>query len=162
VLIDELGRSSSPLDGVSLGFSVCEQLQLQVQCKVIFATHAIQMLEFSNVYPMLTRVMCARKSEDHDGHSITYEIQKLESSTEFDVPYGIDVAEAAGLPRSLIRDARMFVNELQPLCQMSSSLDVIRSDILRRLTAIKSSTLDRDELTRFDHSVSRSIASLIS
>ena len=39
VLMDELGRSTSTIDGIAIAWSVCERLAYEVTCSTIMATH---------------------------------------------------------------------------------------------------------------------------
>jgi DNA mismatch repair ATPase MutS len=49
VIVDELGRGTSPEEGVGFCFAVCEKL-LEINCFTLFATHFLE-LEALEVYP---------------------------------------------------------------------------------------------------------------
>lgn len=55
VLIDELGRGTCIVDGISLAFAIAEKL-LALQPFVLFVTHFPQLTELANMYPFVRNV----------------------------------------------------------------------------------------------------------
>lgn len=152
MLIDELGRASSTLDGASLGVAACEHLLLHAQCKTVFSTHAQHLLQVQSMYPLLTRVLVARKhnADDTNGGAAQFEIQCLESQAVLDFTYGIDVAAAAGFPDALVHEARELAHALRASAGPAASVhSALRSDILRRLCALSATTLDAQAIRAF-------------
>lgn len=95
VLIDELGRGTSAIDGISLCIAIKEHLQ-KVKCSTIFATHFNdEPLFFENVKEFIC-------SESVDGF-ITYKI--IEGVAE---SHGIEVAKKLGFPQEIIDVAENY------------------------------------------------------
>ena len=154
VLFDELGRSTSSSDGASIGIAVCEDLLLRPACKVMFVTHDPTLLDLQTLYPMSTKALIAHKSDDaeaDDNDRAKFRVQALESRAALDHSYGISVAEAAGFPLSLTQRARALAGHLRFVYSQRAppAEEMLRADVLRRLSALKSSSLEPAALKQY-------------
>jgi DNA mismatch repair protein MutS len=108
VILDEIGRGTSTLDGLSIAWAVGEYLHDEVKAKTLFATHYHELAELA-----LTRrgVMNFRVDvrEEKDRVVFLHRIVKGEASRS----YGIQVARLAGLPPAVLRRAGEILRGLE-------------------------------------------------
>ncbi|MDD9863206.1 MAG: DNA mismatch repair protein MutS [Gammaproteobacteria bacterium] len=107
VLMDEIGRGTSTLDGVSLAWACADYLATQIGARVLFATH----------YFELTRLADQRKNVGNvhldaieHGDRIVF-LHRVQEGPA-DRSYGLQVARLAGIPEAAIGSAQ---DELQRL-----------------------------------------------
>ncbi|MFW5720730.1 MAG: MutS-related protein, partial [Candidatus Dojkabacteria bacterium] len=118
VLFDEVGRGTSTFDGMSIAWAICEFLT-EKKVTTFFATHYHELTELARKFPHVKnwRVDVV----EYNGEVIfTHKIH----SGKADKSYGIHVAKLAGLPASVLTNARRVLrllekekNALQPRSQ---------------------------------------------
>lgn len=96
VLIDELGRGTSAVDGLGIILATKEHL-LEVGCKAVMSTHFSQVGDDST----LNKKMSVSKNV------LTYKIEDGKCDTSF----GIKVAEMASFPGEVLSEAKRYLNE---------------------------------------------------
>jgi DNA mismatch repair protein MutS len=108
VLMDEIGRGTSTFDGVALAFSIARHLLERNRCYTLFSTHYFELTRLAQDYPE-----CANVHLDaiEHGHAIVF-LHALEDGPASQ-SYGIEVAALAGIPGSVIRDARRRLHALE-------------------------------------------------
>ncbi|MCB0271917.1 MAG: DNA mismatch repair protein MutS [Bdellovibrionales bacterium] len=108
VLLDEIGRGTSTYDGVSIAWAVASYLHDRICAKTIFATHYHELLELTkNHKRMKSFKMNVRKWKDEIIFLRTMEEGSVERS------YGIEVAQLAGLPSTVIQQAKSILSTLE-------------------------------------------------
>ncbi len=110
VILDEIGRGTSTLDGLSLAWAVSEFL-LEGEGpkpKTLFATHYHELTSLAGRFPH-ARAMRVEIKEWGDRIVFLYKIREGAS----DRSYGIQVARLAGLPESVIRRAAEILAGLE-------------------------------------------------
>lgn len=118
VLIDEIGRGTSTYDGLALAYAIARHLAETTRCYTLFATHYFELTQLNAELPNLANVhLDAVEMKD----KIVF-LHKLESGPA-DKSYGLQVAQLAGVPRAIVRQAR---KHLEQLTQTSSSTDAQR------------------------------------
>ncbi|MFQ5706267.1 MAG: DNA mismatch repair protein MutS [bacterium] len=110
ILLDEIGRGTSTFDGLSIAWAVAEHLHnaQQVAAKCIFATHYHELTELALVLPRVKNYNVAVKEW---GDQVVFLRKILEGGC--DHSYGIQVAQLAGLPKSVIRRAKEILSNLE-------------------------------------------------
>lgn len=110
VILDEIGRGTSTLDGLSLARAVSEFLLENParRPKTLFATHYHELTELSDRYAA-ARNLRVEVREWGDEIMFLYSIREGAS----DKSYGIHVARLAGLPESVIRRAGEILRSLE-------------------------------------------------
>ena len=106
ILLDEIGRGTSTYDGVSIAWALVEHLHETPACraKTLFATHYHELNELEN---RLTRVRNYNVSvRDIDGKVLFLRTLKPGGSEH---SFGINVAEMAGMPPSLVERAKQLL-----------------------------------------------------
>ena len=116
ILLDEVGRGTSTFDGLSIAWSLSEYLhnKPEVAAKTLFATHYHELNELESRYERIKNFNVQVK--EHDGKVIF--LRKMVRGGA-DHSYGIQVANMAGLPQTVIERAKEILSNLE-----SHSLDV--------------------------------------
>ena len=108
VLMDEIGRGTSTYDGVSIAWSVAEDLHDRVGCRCLFATHYHELVELAGSRRRVRNLTIAAREW---GERIVF-LRKLQEGGA-SRSYGIQVARLAGLPRHVIDRAGEVLQNLE-------------------------------------------------
>ena len=110
VLLDEIGRGTSTLDGLSIAWAVTEYLveDKDRRPKTLFATHYHELTDLAARFGRIHNVRIAVK-EWGDSIVFLYHIEDGKS----DRSYGIHVAQLAGLPSSVVARAGQILEMLE-------------------------------------------------
>ena len=100
ILIDELGRGTSNVDGFGIMFSFCEQL-IKEHSFVFLATHFSNLPEFLTTYPNVIEITFGVLNEDTK-LKFSYSLQKGACKIS---NYGIKLAEELGFESNIIKNA---------------------------------------------------------
>lgn len=108
VVVDEIGRGTSMLDGLSIAWSVIEHIHSAINCRTLASTHYYQLAKLADILP---RVDCyhVTAKKDRDGISFTFKVIHGCDHKSF----GIDVAKLAGVPALVETRAREILNNLE-------------------------------------------------
>ncbi len=108
VLVDEIGRGTSTFDGLSLAYAIAKHLAETSRAYTLFATHYFELTRLNAELPNLANVhLDAVESKD----KIVF-LHKLESGPA-NQSYGLQVAQLAGVPRSVVKAAKRQLSELE-------------------------------------------------
>ncbi|NCC81383.1 MAG: DNA mismatch repair protein MutS [Clostridia bacterium] len=108
IILDEVGRGTSTYDGLSLAWALTEYLSQKVKGKSLFATHYHELTELENKYENIKNL---NVKVEEEGTKIVF-LHEI-SPGKADRSYGIQVAELAGLPKGIIKQAKKILNELE-------------------------------------------------
>ncbi|MBQ7508056.1 MAG: DNA mismatch repair protein MutS, partial [Spirochaetales bacterium] len=102
VIVDEIGRGTSTQDGMSIAYAVMKNL-IAKGAKTLFATHyhELTMLDTSGIRLLTLDVL-------EENGSVTF-LRRIKEGVA-NSSYGIHVARMAGVPASVVRDAKTFQN----------------------------------------------------
>jgi DNA mismatch repair protein MutS len=108
VLMDEVGRGTSTFDGMALAFAIARHLLEKNRGYVLFSTHYFELTRLAEDY-----AECANVHLDavEHGHAIVF-LHAVEEGPASQ-SYGIQVAALAGIPGSVIRDAKRRLRQLE-------------------------------------------------
>ncbi len=108
VLLDEIGRGTSTFDGLSIAWSVTEDICRRIGCNTLFATHYHQLVGLENEIKILKNIHVQVSQESG-------KLKFLHTIAEgpCDESYGIQVAALAGLPRSVVERATDLLQFLE-------------------------------------------------
>jgi DNA mismatch repair protein MutS len=106
VILDEIGRGTSTLDGLSLAWAIAETLAAR-GCRTLFATHYHELTSLAQRLQGVTNLHVAVREWD-DQIIFLYRILPGQS----DRSYGIHVAQLAGVPGETIDRARELLQTL--------------------------------------------------
>ncbi|WP_278965783.1 DNA mismatch repair protein MutS [Lactobacillus apis] len=126
VLFDEIGRGTATYDGMALAGAIVQYLHDEVGAKVLFATHFHELTALEQTLPRLKNIHVGATEEN--GKLIFLHKILLGPA---DQSYGIHVAQLAGLPRKVLRQATKLLNRLEAqgndLGPSSAQLDLFSS-----------------------------------
>ena len=109
ILLDEIGRGTSTIDGLSIAWAVIEYLHsLDEKPKTLFATHYHELTELSEV---LERVRNYHISVREWQDNVVFLHKIVPGAT--DQSFGIHVAKIAGVPMSVIERAKEVLLNLE-------------------------------------------------
>ncbi len=108
LILDEIGRGTGTLDGLSIARAVVEYIADEKRCgaKTLFATHYHELVELEDDIPCLKNLSIAVKE---NGEDIVF-LRKIVSGGA-DKSYGIHVAKLAGVPKLVIERAKILLAE---------------------------------------------------
>ncbi len=109
LILDEIGRGTSTLDGLSIAWAVIEHIANQklLGAKTLFATHYHELTELEGKIPNVNNYCIAVKEE---GDDIIFLRKIIKGGT--DRSYGIQVAKLAGVPDMVIERAKDILSKL--------------------------------------------------
>ncbi|MCI1943200.1 MAG: DNA mismatch repair protein MutS [Lactobacillus sp.] len=116
VLFDEIGRGTATYDGMALAGAIVKHLHDEVGAKTLFATHYHELTDLEHKLPHLRNIHVGATEEN--GKLIF--LHKIMPGPA-DQSYGIHVAELAGLPHKVLREAAVMLRRLE--AQGAGSLD---------------------------------------
>ena len=108
VLVDEIGRGTSTFDGLSLAWAVARHLATEVGAFTLFATHYFELTALASELDT-----CANVHLDATEHGDTLVFLHAVREGPANRSYGLAVAQLAGVPRSVIAQARNYLAELE-------------------------------------------------
>jgi DNA mismatch repair protein MutS len=108
VLMDEIGRGTSTFDGLALAGAIASHLHDKNKAFTLFATHYFELTALPERHPRALNVHVG-VAESGDDIVFLHELQHGPASRS----YGVQVARLAGMPHSLIRQARTTLEALE-------------------------------------------------
>jgi DNA mismatch repair protein MutS len=106
--MDEIGRGTSTYDGLALAWSIALRLLTHNQALTLFATHYFEITRMPNEHPAAVNVHLAA-AESAAGIVFLHQVQPGPASRS----YGIQVAQRAGIPPAVIRQAARELARLE-------------------------------------------------
>lgn len=108
VLMDEIGRGTSTFDGLSLAWSCAHYLAQGIRAFTLFATHYFELTSLEDEIKSVRNVHLDA-TEHGDKIIFLHTVQQGPANQS----YGIQVAQLAGVPRSVILRAKEKLQELE-------------------------------------------------
>jgi DNA mismatch repair protein MutS len=147
VLMDEIGRGTSTYDGLSLAWACAEYLALKIQSYTLFATHYFELTQLAEDMPELANVHLDAV-EYEETIRFMHSVQEGAASKS----YGLQVAQLAGVPKSVIHKAKRKLAELEsqsPLDNPTSFGQEQQLDLLNSVDDLRLSLkqINPDDLT---------------
>ena len=148
VILDEIGRGTSTLDGLALAWAIAEYLADTAQARTLFATHYHELTELAETNRAVVNYnVLVREWEDQVifMHRIV--------AGQADKSYGVHVARLAGVPRSVVTRARHLLNQLSvqvgrpraraAAAQVAPQINMFDTTDQQALTQLKALDMDR-------------------
>ena len=108
VLMDEIGRGTSTYDGLALAGAIARHLVEKSRCYTLFATHYFELTALAVRFKEVANVHF--DAVEHKDHIVF--LHSVEEGPA-NQSYGLQVAQLAGVPSSVIRAARRNLLELE-------------------------------------------------
>ncbi|MCC2603828.1 DNA mismatch repair protein MutS [Planctobacterium marinum] len=145
VLMDEIGRGTSTYDGLSLAWATAEWLASKLNSYCLFATHYFELTQLADDTPGIVNVHLDAVEYD-GGIRFMHAVQEGAANKS----YGLQVAELAGVPNSVIRRAKQKLQTLESTPHEDATLPMpVQNDFLTStnpaLTLLQ--TTNPDDLT---------------
>ena len=122
VLLDEVGRGTSTLDGISVAWAISEYLFQVKKCNTIFATHYTELTYMSYIY---NEVVAKRIKVKETMEGVIF-LHKIEDGTS-DNSYGIEIARLAGFPPEIVERAKEVLEQLSDRADLENKLKKVKN-----------------------------------
>ncbi len=134
VVLDEIGRGTSTLDGLSLAWAIAEDLATarpDRPCpRTLFATHYHELTQLAELMPGAVKNLQVAVREHGDAIVFLHRI----IAGRADRSYGVHVARLAGVPQRVVRRAGELLETLS-VQQQDHGAELRRSEPVRRAKA---------------------------
>jgi DNA mismatch repair protein MutS len=117
LILDEIGRGTSTLDGLSIAWAIVEHIAMKLGAKTLFATHYHELSELEKLISGIRNYRILVQ-EREDGISFLYKIARGGANKSF----GIEVAGIAGVNKEVITRAKSIMNTLSENHEVSGNL----------------------------------------
>ncbi|MCA0870423.1 DNA mismatch repair protein MutS [Seohaeicola saemankumensis] len=108
VILDEIGRGTATYDGLSIAWATLEHLHEANKCRALFATHYHELTALAGTLDGVDNATVAVR--EWEGEIVfLHEVRKGAA----DRSYGVQVAQLAGLPASVVERARTVLEQLE-------------------------------------------------
>ncbi|MGB7542288.1 MAG: DNA mismatch repair protein MutS, partial [Burkholderiales bacterium] len=108
VLMDEVGRGTSTFDGLALAWAIARALIERNKALTLFATHYFEMTQLALEYKEAANIHL-----DAVEHKDTIVFLHAVEDGPASQSYGLQVAQLAGVPKTVIRNARKYLQMLE-------------------------------------------------
>jgi DNA mismatch repair protein MutS len=108
VIMDEVGRGTGTLDGVSIAWAVSEHLLETLECRTLFATHYHELTQLK--HPHLENMSMAVSENEGDIVFLKRLVKGAAAGS-----YGLHVARLAGIPDEVLQRARELQGKVADL-----------------------------------------------
>jgi DNA mismatch repair protein MutS len=108
ILFDEIGRGTATYDGMALAQGMIEYIHEKIKAQTLFSTHYHELTVLEQSLSRLTN-LCVKAKEEHDTMVFLHHVEKGTT----DKSYGIQVANLAHLPKSLITRSKQILEKLE-------------------------------------------------
>ncbi len=125
VLMDEVGRGTSTYDGLALAWALSGYLLAHNRSMVLFATHYFELTQLAEQYPQVQNKHVGAETVQGD---LVFLYKLLPGATS--KSYGLQVAKLAGIPPTVIKEAKNKLQALQAIPGLSLQTDLFASATL--------------------------------
>jgi DNA mismatch repair protein MutS len=108
VVVDEIGRGTSTMDGLAIAWAVLEALHSAIRCRSIFATHFHELADLADTLPRL-RPHTMRVTQWQGRVVFQHEVAEGAAGRS----WGVHVAQLAGVPAPVVRRAAALLAALE-------------------------------------------------
>jgi DNA mismatch repair protein MutS len=145
VILDEVGRGTSTIDGLAIAQSVVEYLHTHVKARCLFATHYHELTQLASLYPGIVSYYAASKKTEQGIiflHTIVPGVA--------DGSFGVEVAKLAQLPSTIIKRAQALVQELGTHTYKPAMPDI---QLKKQCQELEKQLQKNNELTHLLHTI---------
>lgn len=141
VLFDEIGRGTATYDGMALAGAIVKYLHDMVGAKALFATHYHELTTLEQSLKHLKNIHVGATEEN--GKLIF--LHKILSGPA-DQSYGIHVAQLAGLPTGVLKQATVMLHKLESQTNEGLSLDHAQLDLFAKEPEVVQTSSEENEI----------------
>jgi DNA mismatch repair protein MutS len=143
VLMDEIGRGTSTFDGLSLAWACAAYLAKEIRAFTLFATHYFELTHLPESFSNVTNVHL--DAVEHDDKIVFLHTVNEGPANQ---SYGLQVAQLAGVPQVVIKQAKQKLLELEnhsvamtqvttPKEQKDLFINIVNHPAIEELTKLK-------------------------
>lgn len=110
LILDEIGRGTSTIDGLSIAWAVIEEISRNIGAKTLFATHFHELSELEGVLDGVKNFQILIKEI---GGTIVFLHKIVRGSAS--KSFGIEVAELAGIPKNVVTRAKTIMRQFEEI-----------------------------------------------
>lgn len=107
LIIDEIGRGTSTLDGLSIAWAIITYINEHIRAKTLFSTHFHELIELNDIDGIKNYHILINEQNN----KITFLYKIVPGGAQRS--YGIEVAEIAGVNKAVIKNARQIIKNLE-------------------------------------------------
>jgi DNA mismatch repair protein MutS len=146
LILDEIGRGTSTLDGLSIAWSIIEHIadKNKLGAKTLFATHYHELTDLENRLVSLKNYCVAVKEA---GEDIIFLHKIVPGSV--DHSYGIQVAKLAGVPPIVLERAKAILKELEK-GELHQTISIKPQETPRAVASSKTTSRPLEQLSLFE------------
>ncbi|OCH88996.1 hypothetical protein OBBRIDRAFT_888728 [Obba rivulosa] len=160
VLIDEVGRGTSPREGVGIAHALAEAM-IKAKSFVFFATHFVELTTTLSRQPSVVNLHLSvqRTRQSASNFGMTFQYRIVDGAPEDLNHYGLDLMRLADLPEDVLAEARRVATNLSELEaqeqreSQTNKVSIRRKALLRLKTqltqALEHSTLPDEDLVAY-------------
>ncbi|MDQ7091477.1 MAG: DNA mismatch repair protein MutS [Methylococcales bacterium] len=119
ILMDEIGRGTSTFDGLSLAWAAAEHLAKVTKAFTLFATHYFELTTLADEHKTIYNLHLDAK--EHGDKIIFLHAVKEGAANQ---SYGLHVAALAGVPRSVIEQAKLKLQHLENNAYQEQQIEI--------------------------------------
>ncbi|KAG8891086.1 MutS protein msh4 [Tulasnella sp. 332] len=171
ILIDELGRGTSPQEGLGISHAIAEEL-VHRKSFVFFATHYADLATTLSRYPYVVNLhLVVHKNAGASGFKLNFQYRLLDGFAQPVPHYGLEMGRLADLPSDMLIEARRVAESLAAMeeegrqASKSTRIQVRRKAMLQLKTeltqALEHSALPPDALAAYLLSLQKRIVTLV-
>jgi DNA mismatch repair ATPase MutS len=108
VIMDEVGRGTTPEDGTAVGYACLEHLYNVNQCRALFATHFHALIDMTTGFEKLSAYCTDVKESPSGSFSFVHKLHKGVNRQS----HALKVARLAGLPEAAIAVAENVLRQM--------------------------------------------------
>jgi DNA mismatch repair ATPase MutS len=111
VVMDEVGRGTTPEDGIAVGYAALEHLAERNKCRALFATHFHVLADMTGSWDSV-ECLCTDVVEnagEAKGWSFVHKVRKGVNRKS----HALKVARLAGMPQSVVNSAQVILERLK-------------------------------------------------
>jgi DNA mismatch repair protein MutS len=142
IILDEIGRGTSTYDGMAIAWSCLEYIHNNLKSRALFATHFHELTELSKT---LSSLKCYSVQVKEWENKIIFMHKVIPGIAN--KSYGINVAELAGLPPTVINRAKHILESLHKQEYNLQDLPISHSPSRTSNIEVEIRELNLDELT---------------
>jgi len=116
VIMDEIGRGTTPEDGIAVGYACLHHLYYNNRCRTLFATHFHSLADMTKDFKHLA-CHCTDVADGRDG-SFSF-VHRLRPGVNRS-SHALKVARLAGIPQAAIENARTVLENISATESMHS------------------------------------------
>ncbi|CAO1619072.1 unnamed protein product [Sympodiomycopsis kandeliae] len=151
VLVDELGRGTSPHEGLGFAAAILEKL-LDTNATIFCATHFMEVLHAFEYHPQVAlqhlAVQASPSPGRHSAGELVFRFKVCSGTLEGVNNYGLQVASASSLPRSLIDRAYDIQETLQRADDEQQKKSLSRAALSRYKVIVQAERKIKEVLTQ--------------